>query len=144
MVSQVTNYLTTKLSRMLQRLNPTSHSNQLNGELSFAVLSQPSIQHKRLKEVYTSLPDEHIETSFAKTERIALTRFRSSHHPAIRRWKQFLECPKMPSTDWVVRKSNLQKTYGYYFQRPWWNDTIASLAIRRTNSTAYYAQLLRF
>ena len=47
----------------------------------------PPIQHKQLKEVNTSLCDEQIETSFAKTERIDLARFRSGLHSTLRRWQ---------------------------------------------------------
>ena len=46
----------------------------------------PPIQHEQLKETYTSLPDEQIETSFATTYHTDLARFRSGHHPALRRW----------------------------------------------------------
>ena len=49
------------------------------------------IQHERLKEVYTSLPDEQIETSFAKTERTDMARFRSGHQPALRCWQHSVE-----------------------------------------------------
>ena len=41
-------------------------------------------------------------------------------------WWEFL---RTPAADCVVRKSNLQNTYGYDVQRSWWNDTIATLAI---------------
>ena len=34
-----------------------------------------------------SLPDEQLETSFAKTERTELARIRSGHHPTFRRWQ---------------------------------------------------------
>ena len=46
----------------------------------------PPIQHEQLMEVYASLPDVQAETSFSKTERTNLVRFRSGHHPALRRW----------------------------------------------------------
>ena len=48
------------------------------------------IQHERLKDVYTSLPDEQIETSFAKTESTDMARFHSVHHPALRRWQHLM------------------------------------------------------
>ena len=37
-------------------------------------------------EVYTSITDDQIETSFSKMECIVLARIRSGHHPALRRW----------------------------------------------------------
>ena len=46
----------------------------------------PPIQKERLK-VYTSLHDEQIKMSFAKTERTDLARPRSGHHPALRHWQ---------------------------------------------------------
>ena len=45
----------------------------------------PPIQHEWLMEASTSLPDEQIEMSFAKTERTDLARLRCGHHPALRR-----------------------------------------------------------
>ena len=50
----------------------------------------PPILHVRQKEVCTSLPDEQIETSFAKNERTDLTRFRSGHLLALRRWQHLV------------------------------------------------------
>ena len=51
------------------------------------------------------------------------------------------EYRRIPSADCVVRKSNLQNTYGYNVRRSWWNDTIATLDIRWVNSPALHAQL---
>ena len=54
----------------------------------------PPIQHERLKEVCTSLPDELIETSFAKTERTDLALFHSVHYPALRHWQHLVGISK--------------------------------------------------
>ena len=54
------------------------------------------------------------------------------------------ESPMMPSADCVVRKSNLLNTYDYVVRRFWWNDSIATLAIRKTSSFAFHVQLYRF
>ena len=45
-------------------------------------LMPPPIQHERLK-VCTSLSDEQIKTSFAKTERTDLDCLHSGYHPAL-------------------------------------------------------------
>ena len=50
----------------------------------------PPILLERLKEVYTCLHDEQINTSFVKTERTDLAGFHSGHHPALRRWQQLV------------------------------------------------------
>ena len=50
----------------------------------------PPIQHERLKEVCTSLPDEQTESTIVKTKRTDLARFRNGHHPALRRWQHFV------------------------------------------------------
>ena len=54
------------------------------------------------------------------------------------------ESPRMPSADCVVRMSNQYNIDGCDIRCFWWNDTIATLAMRRTNSSAHYVQLLRF
>ena len=54
----------------------------------------PPTQHARLKEVYTSLPDEQIRTSFAQTERTDLAHFHSGRHPALRRWQHLVGISK--------------------------------------------------
>ena len=51
------------------------------------------------------------------------------------------ESPSMPSADCVVWKSIMQNTYGYNIRRFWWNDTIATLAIRWTKLSALHVQL---
>ena len=48
------------------------------------------IKHVWLKEVCTSLPDEQIKTSIAKTECTDLACFSSSHHPAFRLWQHLV------------------------------------------------------
>ena len=50
----------------------------------------PPIQHERLKEVFTSVANEQIETSFAKTEHTDFARFLSGRHPALRRWQHLV------------------------------------------------------
>ena len=47
--------------------------------------------HEQLKEMYTSLPDDHMEKSFLKSERTDLARFRSGHYHAQRRSQQLLD-----------------------------------------------------
>ena len=105
--------------------------------------SQP-IQHEQMMEVCTSHPDEQIETSFAKTERADMARFRCVitllFDTGSIRW----ESPRMPSADCVARTSNLHNIYGYDVRRFWWSDTIATLAIRLMNSSAINVQLYRF
>ena len=73
---------------MEQRINLTTHSNQLLGELSPSFLSPPPIHHERLKEKHMFLPDEQIKTPFAKNERTDLARFHTGHHPALHRRRQ--------------------------------------------------------
>ena len=45
-------------------------------------------------EVYTSLPDKQIKTSFAKTERTDMARFRNGHLHALRRWQHLVGISK--------------------------------------------------
>ena len=40
--------------------------------------------------MHTPLPDKQIETSFAKTERTDLARFRCGHDPALRHWQHLV------------------------------------------------------
>ena len=44
------------------------------------------------------------------------------------------ESPRMLSSDCVVRKWNLQNTYDYDIRHFWWNNIIATFAIRWMNS----------
>ena len=73
----------------------TQSDNALDPATRRAVIirsSRPTpIQHERLKEVCTSLPDNQIKTSLAKTVRTDKTRFRCGHHPALRRKQHLVE-----------------------------------------------------
>ena len=71
----------------------------------------PPIKHERLLEVYTSLPDEHIEPTFSKTQRTDLARFRSGNQPALRRWQHLVGIFK----DAVCRLCG--EAYGYLWLR---------------------------
>ena len=51
------------------------------------------------------------------------------------------ESLRKTSADWLTRKSILQINYGCGVRRFWWNKTIATLAIRWTNSSAFNVQL---
>ncbi|CAI9727738.1 p53-induced protein with a death [Octopus vulgaris] len=54
---------------------------------------QPTpIQHPRLKEVFTKKPDERTEAALSKVDFTDMIRFRSGHHPALRRWQKMAEC----------------------------------------------------
>ena len=77
------------------------------------------------------------------TERTDMARFRSGHHPALRRWQHLVGISEDASADCVVIKLNLQNTYGYDVQRFLWNDTIATMAIRWTNSSSSGASVDR-
>ena len=68
----------------------TQHDNTLTPATQRALIRHSChfhpIQHMRLKEVNTSLPDEQIKTSFAMTEHTDMACFRSGHHFALCRW----------------------------------------------------------
>ena len=53
--------------------------------------SPTSIEHNRLNEVYSSLPDNLDETTFPITERTYMSRIRNGHHTAHRRQQHLVE-----------------------------------------------------
>ena len=94
--------------------------------------------HEQLKEMYTSLPDDHMEKSFFQSERTDLARFRSGHYHAQRRSQQLMEISVSAVHRLCGENVNLLNTYGYDVRRFWSNDTISPMAMPWTNTSAFH------
>ena len=131
LANRVTNKLTTKLHWILQRFIPTT----LSSAVPIAPLPSNTSgwrRHTRLSLMSRS------KRLFPRLTWLASAVVITLLFDAGGIW---LESPRIPSADCVLRKLNLQNIYGYDVRRSWWNDIMVTLAIRWTNSSAFYVQL---